>query len=537
MKRWITVLMVFVLLFSMMAACGQAEPTPDPSADPDQNISVDPDGQEDPKEKTPDQDIPPESSEPEENTDPEYPTPQELDWVIEQPEKLSYEEYFSEDRSYETSNNWLVPDGDVYKGYFLNLHIVHGLQVCRWIQDAWSEENAIYTVPNTTDLGGWEQWHLVGTDGTTAYVMKLGDVNYIISVDLLTGDRQLIVEEAIITNAVYCGDVIFYGLYTDGTIQIVRHYIPTGDEMIYPTGQKLVHMFSVHKPSSSASPITWTGVTEEMTAAVISEIQNPDSEYRITGSTDGNTYALLWEQEEPWIYGEHNPLHWLCCDLQEATGYRTLYDCTILPDGSMVSEATGVVDGCWYGSDFNHDHYNPDADPPAKLTVRKGSWKPFVEEMRSTGEDSSEFKLKVHQDRVYEMDGNTFTLVTDMPVLSVNRTYADQSDSLNAYYGITPDNKLVRIYLDGQTPSVLYEGTDLKYFDSDGGYLLVLDGDSIIQLDVENQRYRTILTHKDLRYASLYDNTLYITLLSGLHVAAYLYDLSTGKLTETNYIL
>lgn len=534
MKRWITVLMVIVLLFSMMAACGQAEPTPDPSADPDQNISVDPDGQEDPKQETPDQEIPPESSEPEENTEPEYPTPQELGWVIEQPEKLSYEEYFSEDRSYATSDSWLVPDGDVYKGYYLNLHIVHGLQVCRWIQDAWSEENAIYTVPNTTDLGGWEQWHLLGTDGTTAYVMKLGDVNYIISVDLLTGDRQLIVEDAMIADAVYCGDVLFYALYADGTIQIVRHYIPTGDEMIYPTGQKLVPMFFLYKPASSESPITWTGVTEEMTAAVLSELQNTQSPYR----SDDRVPPYLWDINEPWIYAEHNSLHWFCCALQEDTEYRTLYKCEIGTDGSVISEATGIVDDCWYGSDYGHDHYNPDADPPAKPTVRKGSWKPFVEEMRSTGEDASEFKLELHQDHVYEMDGNTFTLVTDMPVRSVYRTYADQAESLNAYYGITPDNKLVRIYLDGSTPTVLYEGSDLKYFRAEGSYLLILDGDSIILLDIEKQRYRTVFTHENLNYAYFDDDhTLYIDLKRGLHVAAYLYDLTTGKLEKTNYRL
>lgn len=537
MKRWITLLLVLLMLFSMMAACGQAEPSPDVSADPDQNISVEPEGQEDQQEKPPETELTPESSEPEESTEPEYPTPQDLGWVIEQPEKLSYEEYFSEARSYATSDSWLVPDGDVYKGYYLNLHIVHGLQVCRWMQDAGSEENAIYTVPNTTDLGGWEQWHLVGTDGTTAYVMKLGDVNCIISVDLLTGERQSIVDDAVIADAVYCGDVLFYGLYADGTIQIVRHYIPTGDEMTYSTGQKLVSMFFLDKPASSESPITWTGVTEEMTAAVLSELQNTESPYR----SDDRVPPYLWDINEPWIYAEHNPLHWFCCALQEDTGYHTLYKCEIGTDGSVISEATGIVDSCWYGSGYPHDHYNPDAPAPAKPTSNIGSWMPLVDQICEEGEESLDYNLQIYRNHLYQTDGNTFTLLTDIPIKDYYITEADYGDFINAYYGITVDNKLVRIYLDGTEPAVLYQGQhDIRQVSVEGARIYIGDGDTIVELDLQTQQWRTVFTHADLSWFYCdygNENVLYIDLASGLHVVAYLYDLTTGKLTETGYRL
>ena len=487
--------------------------------------------------------IPPTESnkqpETEPTTLPTEPAEPDLSWRPEQTENLSYEEYFGEDRPYYHSSFWLVETDGVMKGYTLRSNET-GLQVCTYDDNPWDDVDGeiVHTVPNSESL--WEHL-LVGTNGRVACIAEFKDVmaasgikTAIYLVDLVTGDREIVIQDAVITSVSYCGDVLYYAVYQDDMMQIVRRYIPTGDELFYPTGQTLVPLFSFGAPVSSDSPIIWQGATEKMTAAVMEELQNTDSRYR----SDDRVPPYLWEIDEPWIYAKHNPIHWLCCALQEDTGYRTLYKCEIGTDGSVISEATGIVDSCWYGSDYGHDHYNPDADPPTKPTVRKGSWKPFVEEMRNTGEDSSEFMLKVYQDRVYEMEGNTFTLVTDMPVRSVNRTYADQSDSLNAYYGITPDNKLVRIYLDGQTPSVLYEGTDLKYFSSEGSYLLVLDGNSIIQLDVENQRYRTLFTHENLSYAYFdSDHALYIELKSGLHIAAYLYDVSTGKLKETNYRL
>ena len=510
------------LLMLLLAACTTpaqptepTKPTPEPTTPPTAEPTIEP------------------------TVPPEVPDQPDLSWLPERTEELSYEEYFSEDRPYYHSSFWLVQTDGVMKGYTLKSSGA-GLQVCTYDDNPWDDVDGeiVHTVPNSETL--WEH-SLVGTNGRVACIAEFMDVmaasgvkTAIYLVDLVTGDREIVIQDAVITSVSYCGDVLYYAVYKDDRMQIVRHYIPTGDEHFYPTNQTLVPMFSFNAPVSSDSPIIWWGTTEKMTDAIMKELQNPESRYR----SHDRVPPYLWEMEEPWIYAQNNPIHWLCCALQEDTGYRTLYKCEIGTDGSVISEATGIVDSCWYGSDYGHDHYNPDADPPAKPTARKGSWKPFAEEMRSTGEDSSEFVLELHQNHVYEIDGNTFTLVTDMAVRSIYMTYADQSDSLNAYYGITPDNKFVRIYLDGQTPSVLYEGTDLKYFSSEGSYLLVLDGNSIIQLDVENQRYKTLFTHENLNYAYFdSDHVLYIELKSGLHVVAYLYDLSTGKLKETNYRL
>ena len=523
MKRWIWILLSLLLLLSL-AACEQPDnisddPTPGQSAEANLGDT----------EKT-------EPDEPEKPEEPEEPEePQELSWLPEKTEKLSYEEYFSEDRPYFSDYTcWLVADGQAWKGYELRYKYGEGYQVVAWDPSA-SEKTALHTVPDTVEHDLWE---LLGTDGVTAYLFDTsGSGGGIMAVDLLTGSREFIIQDAVITSAYYRDDVLYYAVYKDDTMQIVRRYLPTGDELYYPTGQTLALMFSFYLPQSTQGAITWVGVTEKMTKAAIAELQNPDSKYR-----DGETVPPeLWEMNEPWIYADRNPVHWLCLALQKSTGYRTLYKCTMSVDGSVLSEATGVVDSCWYGSDMSHDHYAPDAEPPAKPVVDFGPWMPFVNEMTGSGEEDLEANLEVYQDHLYITAGNTFTLLTDIPIRSVFMTEVEWGESMNAYYGITADDQLVRLYPDGTAPTVLYQGTKIRKIAAEGDYLVLLDDNQVVQLDLQNQSYRTVLHHDDiLRLYFDYEaasSVVYIEMNRGLHSTGYLVDLTTGAVKEVGYRL
>lgn len=528
MIRWLSIVLSLLLLL-FLAACGQVEVTPDDAPSPNQNIEVDPGSAE---QEEPDK--PEEPSEPAENASPELP---DLSWVVPQQEKMSYEEYFSEDRPYFNDYyTWLVSDGQSWKGYSLQFDYSCGLQVVRWDNSPF-EKVAVYIVPDSVDL---DMFELLGTDGTTAYLTPYSETkDSILAVDLLTGSREYIIQDAVITSVRYCGDVLYYALYKDDMMQIVRRYLPTGDELFYPTGQKLAPMFSFYAPQSSSGTITWVGVTEKMSAAVINELQDPNSAYR----TGDRVPPALWEMSEPWIYADRNPVHWLCYELQESKDYRTLYKCTMGSDGSVISEATGVVDSCWYGSDMSHDHYHPDAAPPAKPVPNIGSWMEFSEKMIDTEEHDPGYSLKIYQNHVYSVVGNTFTLLTDIPIRSVYTAYAGYGDSTNAFYGITVDNRLVRLYPDGSTPTVLYQGTNIRSICSSGDCMLVLDEDQVIQLDLREQKYRTVLRHEDiLRMYFDYESgesseVIYIEMNRGLHSTGYLYNLVTGEVTEVGYRL
>ena len=151
------------------------------------------------------------------------------------------------------------------------------------------------------------------------------------------------------------------------------------------------------------------------------------------------------------------------------------------------------------------------------------------------------YDLKIYRNQLYQTDGNVFTLLTDTPLKDYYITEAEYGGFINAYYGVTVDNQLVRIYLDGTEPTVLYQGQDdIWQFSDEGSKLYIGDGDSVIELDLQTQQWRTVFTHKDrFWFYCDYGNekTLYIELVSGLHIAAYLYDLTTGVFTETGFRL
>lgn len=520
-------LIALALVLCMLTACAApAQPIepPEPSDDP-----VTPTADE-PVLPT---DTPAEPDEPDKTDEPD------LSWYPAVTEKMGYDDYFAEDRPYYYNVNtsfWLVENDGVTKGYTLK-QSEFGWQVCAYDADPWDDVGgeAVYTVPNSESL---LEYGMIGTDGVEVCFVARNDLTAsIILVNLGTGQQKTVIQDAVITSAYYCGDVLYYAMYKDDQMQIVRHYIPTGTELFYPTGQTLVPMFTFSAPASSDGPIIWQGTTEKMTAAVMKELQNPDSAYR----THERVPPYLWEMEEPWIYAKNNPVHWLCMALQGDTGYRTLYKCEIAADGSVISETTGVVDSCWYGSGYPHDHYAPDASAPAKPKANMGAWSPLAEQMRQEGEESLNYDLEIYRNRLYQTDGNVFTPLTDIQLKDYYITEADYDGYINAYYGVTADNQLVRIYLDGTAPTVLYQGQDdIWQFSDEGSKLYIGDGDSIIELDLQTQQWRTVFTHKDISWFYCdYDNekTLYIDLVSGLNIASYLYDLTTGEFEEVNYRL
>ena len=517
-------LVALLLVLCMLTACtAPAQPTEPPELS---NDPVTPTADE----PTPPTDVPVEPNEPNEPDEPD------LSWFPAGTEKMGYDDYFAEDRPYEHSSFWLVETDGVTKAYTLQQSEA-GLQVCTYDANPWDDvgSEAIYTVPNSESL---LEYAMLGTDGVEAcFVARNDGTATIYLVDLGTGRQKIIIQDAIIKGVSYCGDVLYYAVYQDDQMQIVRHYIPTGDELFYPTGQTLAPMFVFWAPTSSNGPLTWECTTEKMTAAVMKELQNPESAYR----NNERVPPYLWEMEEPWIYADRNPVHWLCMALQENTGARTLYKRTVQADGSMISEATGVVDSCWYGSDYGHDHYNPDASAPAKPKANIGAWMPFAEQMRPEGEESLVYHLKIYRNQLYQTDGNVFTLLTDTALKDYYITEAEYGGFINAYYGVTVDNQLVRIYLDGTEPTVLYQGKDdiwqLSYA---GSKIYIGDGDTIVELDLQTQQWRTVFSHEDRFwfYCDYEDeNMLYIDFVRGLHVAAYLYDLATGEFTEVGYRL
>ena len=70
--------------------------------------------------------------------------------------------------------------------------------------------------------------------------------------------------------------------------------------------------------------------------------------------------------------------------------------------------------------------------------------------------------------------------------------------------------------------------------------MVILDEDQVIQLDLANQQFRTVLHHENiLRMYFEVDSVdmLYFEMNRGLHSTGYLFNLVTGEATEVGYRL
>ena len=151
-----------------------------------------------------------------------------------------------------------------------------------------------------------------------------------------------------------------------------------------------------------------------------------------------------------------------------------------------------------------------------------------------------EYDIVVYQNKVYTVIGNTFTLLTDTPIRSVYSIYSENYESINACYGIALDNRLVRLYPDGSTPTVLYQGTNIRTICASDDSLVILDEDQVIQLDLREQKYRTVFRHENILWMYFEvesSEVLYIYMNRGLHSTGYLFSLVTGEVKEEGYRL
>lgn len=458
-------------------------------------------------------------------------------WLPQQTEKLSYEEYFAEDRPYTTNPLlWLVEEENVCKGYILRL-TDQGLQVHAYDPDFWGEPGEhLYTVPCSDSLITWE---LIGTDGITAYCANNSSI---VAVDLISGAKSWIASDEMISASYFCGDVLYYAQLMDGQMTIIRRYLPDGHEHYTYTDDTVPAMFDFRRPESTQGTITWYGASADMAAKLISVLQDPDSKYQKdpdSESLDGIDLSSLWGNENVLLTGNTRDLQMLCYRIQRDTDIRALRKTQYDPVAKTSIEQIGVIDGCWFGSGYSHDHYDPDATAPEEPVSSIGPWQPFAEPMPATDPQPLNGELILHENLLYQVTGNTFARLTDTLILEYRRTEAAFVAEEDMIYAITLDNDLVRVYADGSNPVVLYNGqSELQLSSYWGNMLYVRDGDTIVQVDLQSQQYRTVFTSEDLSWFYCdSENVLYIDMSSGLHLASYLYDLTTGELTETGYRL
>ena len=430
--------------------------------------------------------------------------PQMPQWLRE-PVYPSYEDLFSIDRKYEVNIetyseygtydpcSWFVTDGETGLKYTLNMSSVTGA-------------NKLYIYCEATKLAEfvWEKQEqrvktLLGSDGRYAYVM---DAEYsaegpaqILRVDMLDGTDQVVAEADYFPEAhLSCGAVLYYAAYEKDSklVSIHRIYLPEQkDELLVETDAPVAE-FLLQIPKSTLGDIYWMAISEEMQQLVELELSNPESPFKSWRT------EILWEEEQPLLTIAGEEAHdALTTGLSIHTDVRVMdtYQYCLQTDTVTEKKANWVPMLAGY-------------DPSACIL---SDWEPLPDvdiQKNLTGTIPVQLPVPVlegdgfYPAKLYFTDQGAVTAIVDGAFLQV-QAYAD------AVYCITEDNKVLQIDYEGNICNTLYvsECDTLELWGYYNGHLYIREDSRILDLDLTELKYRTLLSFGEAIFVYNYYNT------------------------------
>lgn len=463
-------------------------------------------------------------------------------WLVEDPEYLSYEEYFSKDREYSRSSGsyWMKQEDACWITFSVS-----------WKDDGLviggGEPEDKYLVPDSLNYNGFE---ILAADGKYVYLLD----TEIGRMDMVTGGYEtLYMAEDILCWASYDGMVTYFiALHeTDGqeTIKICRMYLPTGQvDVVHEESATDIYYLHLEKVYSGLGDVRWTKLNPDYIAAMRKELADPDSDYKI-GHYDNSEY---WEAEDGIQMMLDNGNFMLLDEMEDGLGVRAqvmaVYNCA----SGKYSEKLGIFDDCWYGSGYPHDHFNPDVMTAPEPEVIMSAWTAMevspdfdicpaeVSEEDSgygyerialvTGVDSQQY--------LYTKTNGKYNKIVEEPVKSATNT------TVCAIY-VTLDDRVMAVSYDGTQSVELYQASygEIEEIDigESGSLLVVQDGTTLVQIDLKELCVRELVRHDDIHLSMIdyeeidgntVDTDVYFEVYVGLHVSGYTLNFETGELIE-----
>lgn len=383
----------------------------------------------------------------------------------------------------------------------------------------------------------------LGGDGRVGYVAT---DTQIAAVDLQTEEVKVLAEADRLLDVVMVSyDVIYFANEAEGKAAIYRLYIPDGkvdtiyeDIPVYPASE-----FQLIAPETTLGKIGWTMMNPEIMEILVTEYNNPDSEYKNT--SEKFNFTDVWGQPGMIdIYQETNYLvRSICQAIQEKSGTMALVRCWYSPLKDEYTQELGAIDDCFTGTGLQHDHYNPKADAPAVPQVNFGSWEDMGLQPLSQSQDELLAETMETDTLSVLLYANPYefpTLYAGNPgeplVQVLNEPVTQWENSLYYIYTITCDGELMQLSLDGSVCNSLYKAKhgQLRDMDYQRGMVFLLDGDFLVQVDLTTRSQRTLLEAPDIVDIGYYEeNQVYICQSKGLHQKQYILNLETQALEET----
>ena len=469
-------------------------------------------------------------------------TEPDLSWYVEDLNYMSHEDFFAVERTLAQTLRPLVWTDSHGVDCVLTDH--DGLQIFR-------DGKYIFRVPNIEALDPGVA--LVSADGQYAY---LRDDTRLFRISLLTGETEtLFTFDNIIRLTQPFREMYYIAAEMNDTISLCRVYLPTATlDVLYDgiPARTPLNWLSIIFPTGNYGTIFWEGISPEMVDALYAEFSNPDSKYYPNFGDKYNDLSAFWENPEQMrqLYRSGQAGEPMI-KLQEDKNLQALWKGTYNISDGTVTQDWGVVDTCWFGSGYSHDHYNPELTADIEPTILNKEALPVPGMAPPPSEMAESIRKETYSDanKLYKVEdirnGNQpilmyqsggYRSISNLPY--VKKGIHPINCKYYTYYP-SVDNTLIRLDLRGNA-SVIYTAKhgELEQLCYSQGNLFFLDGGTIVMLDTVACTSRELLTHPGhiwMYYEE--ESKLYVTTTLGLAIHAYLFDYTTGVLEETSYRL
>lgn len=459
-------------------------------------------------------------------------------WYVENPDGMSYEEFFSKPRLLDVTggNLWTAPTGTDY----ILRATEEGLQV--WQNGG----RAFYTVP------GFE-----GPDCGVTPIFCNGNIAYVCSdtqllrLDVMTGEYTVEAEFDRVMGTSGRGPYLLYFAAVRGEeIDIYQIYVPTNtvELLCSETSAKTAPVwFEFGTQKTTEDPVIWEMINPKVYTVLEQEIRNIHSEL-LEDADIAKDFIQLWAKPE--TLDEELQYDGRVADLlrtmQDKFGLNALVRCNYDSATGEYTEKEGVIDGCWFGSGMGCDHFAPEETAEiiptvidTKVTPIEGLTPPAADvanKMREEQWGQDQKKYTVHSE-LYDFyylcikENGSYRRVCDAPL----RDSYEVIHTANGAYLATVDGAL--LWVDNQeNVTQIYKAQfgELKCLKYNKGKLCFVDGDHIIMLDLLECTCSVILYHPGS--ISMYfesDTELYVDIILGLDISAYIFNFKTGELAQT----
>ena len=481
---------------------------------------------------------------PTETVKPTEPKPLEVaDWQLDQAEYLSYEAYFSVEREFAGDEMWAQSTHSWIKGKYIYSVRERADELIVYCTETAGE----YAIPNSEP---YASYRIAGANGRFAY---LYNESKFLRIDLATGKAELILQ-----GQKFCGYpwggfflcdnlVAYYASYVNEELTIGRLYLPTLKNDILYTAHAEYYDLLLYRPETNKAPIVWTLKNPDFVAYLKAELKKPNSTIKTGEHYD---YSAIWHTDDAFETIMNSPMH--IHNLQDSAGIGALLKCEYDIEKGELTRKTGIVDSCFHGSDFGHDHYNPEITSAPEPELLMSPWSKLnadaavllYREKSSVPVSDAKFTVVSDADSVRYLYARTDS---DYKKL-VNTPIAWAMDTGTCLLYTTADKQtLFAISYDGMRSAELLRAARGGFLSATLGYekncIALRDGDTFIAVDLTEGCCRQLIRHQHLRSYYYIDpgfangksyesDDVYFEVCVGMHVAGYTINMESGELRK-----